>query len=354
MRSVTLVGVMALTMVGCGYDRGNGVAYPTDALPATITLSMPSSDALVSAGDTRLVTAVVKSAAGAVLPEPSLSWRTSSPAVATVVGTGASAIVTAVDDGSATITASSGGVEGTVLVTVRRRVVSLELSVPDPVVVAGFTTQLTVTGRDARQQPINVLPATRFQSSNGFSVQVSPTGLATALYSSFRPFSALITATLIMDGTTLSDTKRIDVADAAPPAFGFFGITSPEEVRPEPPLSAGDGILYLTREGDRVQYKLLWSLLSGPPVSAHLHGPNVLGADSADLLVDLSIGNQTSENGTLTGSFSAADIRSQRGEPAISLDSLITLLATPTAAYVDVHTRRFPDGETRGPIVSRR
>ena len=326
--------------------------YPVD-VPATITLSTPSTNPLVSAGDTREVTAVVRTATGVALTAPSLSWRTSSPSVATVVGTGTSATITAVDDGTAIITAASETVQGTVTVTVQRRVVSIELSAPNSVVVAGFTTQLTVTGRDARQQPINGLSGVTFRSDNGFSVQVSPTGLATALYSSFRPFSATIIATLTSDGVALSDSIRIEVADPAPAAFQFSATMSPEDVRPEAPLSAGDGAIYLTRDGDRVQYKILWSLLSGPPVSVHIHGPDVLGADAADLLVDLPIGNQTTTNGTSSGSFSAADIRSQRGQPAISLDLLIALFASPSAAYVDVHTTSFPDGEIRGPVVRR-
>jgi hypothetical protein len=352
MRSAVVVGSMVLVLAGCGYDRSDGVGYPADQ-PVDITLSATSTDPLVSAGDTRVVTAVVKTATGAVVSAPSLSWRTSSPSVATVIGSGSSAIVTAVDDGSATITAADGLAEATITVTVRRRVVSIELSAPDSVIVAGFTTQLTLTGRDAREQPINGLSGVTFQSSNGFSIQVSPTGLVTALFSSARPFNAIVTAVLTRDGVTLSATKRFDVGDPAPAGFQFSGWMSPEEVRPDAPLSAGDGILYLTRDGDRVQYKILWSLLSGPPVSAHIHGPDQTGADTADVIVDLPLGSPATTNGTLSGSFSATDIRSPRGAPPISLDSLFTLLATPAATYVDIHTTVFRDGEIRGPIFPR-
>jgi CHRD domain-containing protein len=352
MRSAMAVGSMVLMMAGCGYDRSNGVAYPADT-PISVTLSAPSTDPLVSAGDTRVVTAVVRTATGVVVPSPSLSWRTSSPSVATVVGSGSSATVTAVDDGNATITAADGSTEGTITITVRRRVVSIELSAPDSVVVAGFTTQLTVTGRDARRQPINGLSGATFQSSNAFSIQISPTGLVTALYSSVGPFDAIVTALLTRDGVTLSATKRFDVGDPAPAGFQVFGWMSPEEVRPDAPLSAGDGIVYLTRDGDRVQFKILWSLLSGPPASAHIHGPDQSGADTADVLVELPLGTPSSASGTLSGSFSAADIRSPRGAPPISLDSLFTLLATPAATYVDIHSAVLRSGEIRGPIYPR-
>jgi hypothetical protein len=349
MRSTTTFGSIVWMLAACGYDRGNGVAYPGSEV-ATIALSVASADPMTAAGDTRLVTAVVKHANGSVIPAPSVSWRTSAPSVATVAGSGANATVTAVDDGTAIITAASGSVEATVTVTVRRRAVAIELEVPDSVVVEGFTTQLAVVGRDARQQPIRGLTDVSFASSNLFSVMVSPSGLVTALFSSARPFNSTITATVIVDGATLIATRRIDVASAAPSAFDASALLTPEEVRPEAASSAGAGIIYLERDGDRVKYKLLWSLLSGPPVSAHLHGPDRIGADTVDVLVDLPLGDQLNTHGTLIGSFSATEIRPRDGEPAISVDSLVALMTNPAQVYVDMHTAFFSGGEIRGPI----
>jgi hypothetical protein len=126
----------------------------------------------------------------------------------------------------------------------------------------------------------------------------------------------------------------------------------PEGVRPEPVNSAAEGIVFLTREGARINYKILWSLLEKPPTSAHIHGPD--GSDAvADVLVDLPLGSQPNANGTMSGSFSAADIHPQGGKPAISLDSLFNLLQTPGLAYVDVHTAFFAGGEIRGSILAR-
>ena len=73
----------------------------------------------------------------------------------------------------------------------------------------------------------------------------------------------------------------------------------------------------------------------------------------ADVLVDLSPENQTNTNGTLSGTLSATDIHPQGGRPAISLDSLVTLMGTPGMAYVDMHTAFFPDGAIRGSIFRR-
>jgi hypothetical protein len=340
---------MLLVLAGCGYDRGSGPLSQA----STVTVSVASTDPMTATGETRLATAVVKDAYGPVIPAPSLSWRTSAPAVATVEGTGSNATVTAVHDGTANITASSGSVEGMITVTVRRRVVSIELSAPDSVVVAGSTTQLTVVGRDARDHAITGLAGVRFATSNPFSVQVSAFGLVTALFSSFRPFSSIITATLVRDGMTLSATKRIDVGDAAPPGFGFSGLMEPEGVRPEPVLSASEGVVFLRLDGEQVHYRILWSLLEGPPLSAHIHGPD--GSDAvADVLVDLALGNPTNTSGTFSGSFSAEDIHPQGRSRAIALDSLVTLMGIPGMAYADIHTAFFRDGALRGAIFPRK
>ena len=342
---------MVLVLAGCGDDRGSGAVDPPSQA-ATVTLSVASTDPMTAAGDTRLVTALVRDASQSVIAAPSVLWRTSAPSVAVVEGDGASATVTAVDDGTASIIAASGIAEGMITVTVRRRVVSIVLSAPESVVVAGSTTQLTVVGRDARDNPITGLTASSFATSNPFSVMVSPTGLVTALFSSFRPFSAIVTATVTRDGVTLSGSRRIEVGSAAPSVFDFSALMEPEDVRPEPVNSAAEGIIFLTLDGAQVHYKILWSLLEGPPISAHIHGPD--GNDAvADVLVDLPLGNQTSTNGTLSGSFSATDIRPHDGQPAISLDSLVTLMGTPGMVYADIHTALFRDGEIRGSTFRR-
>ena len=108
MRAVTAFGVVTLMMAGCGYDRSSGVSYPSGTA-ATVALSLPSTEPLVSAGETRSVTAVVRDGKGSTIPAPSLSWRTNAPAVATVIGTDAGATITAIDDGTAVITATTAG-----------------------------------------------------------------------------------------------------------------------------------------------------------------------------------------------------------------------------------------------------
>ena len=66
--------------------------------------------------DTTQLIATVKNAGGTVISNPTVTWATSSSSVATVSSAG---LVTAVADGTATITATSGSASGTATVTVQ-------------------------------------------------------------------------------------------------------------------------------------------------------------------------------------------------------------------------------------------
>jgi len=84
-----------------------------DISPATLTLA-PS--------QTASLTATVRDASGNVLTGQSVSWGTTSPAVATV---SASGVVTGVNSGAVTITATAGGKTGLASVTVRSSIATV-------------------------------------------------------------------------------------------------------------------------------------------------------------------------------------------------------------------------------------
>lgn len=351
MRSISFVGCMVLMLTACREDRDNGVSSPLSEA-ATVTVSPTSPATLTTAGATQVLTAVVMEGNHTVISSPSVSWRSSAPSVATVAGSGTSATITAVDDGTAIITAASGPAEGIVTVTVRRELQAIEVLAPNSVLVPGSTTQLTIIGRDAQGREVHGLTGVTFSTSNPFSAMVSPTGLVTALFSTFRPFTSFITASVTRGNETFLDSKRIDVADPAPAGFQFSALMEPQNVRPFPTKSAGEGIVYFIRNDARIDYQIFWSLLTGPPLGVRINGPD--GNDApAGILVGLQLGNQPNTNGTVRGSFSAADITPQRGNPPISLDSLITLMQTPGMVYVDMSTAFYRTGEVRGSIVRR-
>jgi hypothetical protein len=228
-----------------------------------------------------------------------------------------------------------------------RRIVSIEIAAADSILVAGDSTRLSVWGLDSTGQRVGKVAFPTLSVDNRFSFLVSPDGsFLTALYSSFRPFRANVTAHATVDSVFLTATKRFDVASAAPARFDFLTSMLPEDIRPEPLFSAADGIIYLTFTNTGIDFTILWSNLSGSPVGAHLHGP----ADTeevTDVLVDLPFGDEPENHGILRGTLTAASIRALDGRPAISLDSLKTLIRN-RALYADVHSAAFPAGEIRG------
>ena len=74
-----------------------------------------SSLSLTSPGDTTQLVATVKDAGGTTVSGATVTWSTSSTAIATVSSGG---LVTSVGDGTATITATSGSINGTATATV--------------------------------------------------------------------------------------------------------------------------------------------------------------------------------------------------------------------------------------------
>jgi hypothetical protein len=111
-----------------------GEYFGRSATPAGIVRSIAvlaaSVDAPSSAGDTSVVTALLKDVFGLEIPSPEVAWSTSDSTVVTVAGSGSRALVTAVGEGTATITATSEGVNGTIAVTVHDRIVRIGLPAP--------------------------------------------------------------------------------------------------------------------------------------------------------------------------------------------------------------------------------
>ena len=223
---------------------------------------------------------------------------------------------------------------------------SIVLDASDTIVTVGNSAQLSVVGLDADGQRVAKLENATFANSNAFSFLVSPNGLLTALYSSFRPFRADIKASVVVDGVTLSATRRFDVRSAAPDRFDFLTSLIPEEIVPEQPPSAADGIVYLTVTDVGIDFNLQWSHLTGTPIGAHIHGPADFGG-VAPVLADFPINDGFPDHGLLRGTLTQESIRATNGRGPISMDSLITLVKS-RVVYVDIHSAERPAGEVRG------
>jgi uncharacterized protein YjdB len=159
---------------------GAGTVVIATAAPqpvATITLSAPSTS--MSAGQTQTITATLRDAQGNVLTGRTIGWSSSNLGAVTVTPTGQ---VQAIGAGSATITASSEGKTGTIVLTVASTIAPVAtVSVTGTSsLTVGQTSQLTATPRDGHGTPLTGKTVTWSSSANSIAT-VSSTGLVTAV-----------------------------------------------------------------------------------------------------------------------------------------------------------------------------
>ena len=116
-----LLATLVCLVFGCGDS-------PTDPPPAAATIVVSPSSAMLDAlGDTTRFTARVLDQYGQEMVAAAVTYESSDEAVAAVDGSG---LVTAAGNGSATVTAATGAVVGSAVVTVEQRVVEVRVS-PD-------------------------------------------------------------------------------------------------------------------------------------------------------------------------------------------------------------------------------
>jgi hypothetical protein len=107
---------------------------------------------------------------------------------------------------------------------------------------------------------------------------------------------------------------------------------------------AGTAAGTVVKNGSTYTYTIIYSGLTSAPNNAHIHAPAPAGTN-ASVLVPFSIAGATGASGTITGTFTAANI----ANPAISSDSLDVLM-TNGQAYLNVHTPANGGGEIRGQL----
>ena len=128
--------------LACG---GDGTAEPPEPpRPATVTVS-PATSELTALGATAPLTAEVRDQNGQVMVV-AVAWSSDNAAVATV---NVSGLVTAVGNGTATITATAGTVSASATVMVAQLVSAVEITPDTAVVLPGTTLQLAAEAQDA-------------------------------------------------------------------------------------------------------------------------------------------------------------------------------------------------------------
>ena len=184
-KSALVGAILVGASLSCGEEAPTEVVSPDIALD-TVTVT-PFSNTLVSLGETVQLTATASLCSGTTF-----DWSSSDSSIATVNTSG---LVTAVANGTATITAgvnclafpavigapTGGGVSGTATVTVAQAADTVTV---DPATATlssiGETTQLTATASDANGVVISERTFT-WVSSGELCVTVDTSGLVTAV-----------------------------------------------------------------------------------------------------------------------------------------------------------------------------
>ncbi|AHG91641.1 Ig domain protein group 2 domain protein [Gemmatirosa kalamazoonensis] len=164
---------------------------PPPPPPAVASITVSLGTASLPLGNATLATATVRDAAGNVLTGRTVTWASSDLTVATVAPSGA---VIGVGLGSATISATSGGVTGSASVTVVAQapapVAAISVSLGSASLVVGQSTGATATLRDAAGNVLTGRPIA-WTTSNASVATVSSSGQVVAV----APGTATITAT---------------------------------------------------------------------------------------------------------------------------------------------------------------
>lgn len=174
---VTAIGNGSANITATGGELSGAAAVTVDQRTARVDVS-PSADTLVAIGATVQLTAQPLDANDNGVVDASVEWNSADEAVATVDSSG---LVTAIGNGSADITAASGGVTGAAAVTVSQVIVGMDI-VPAATTLfsLGDTVRLVAAGIDAEGHAVPGLSFT-WTSENDAVAAVDATGLVTAI-----------------------------------------------------------------------------------------------------------------------------------------------------------------------------
>ena len=199
-----LTALLAATFfVACG---DGATAPPPDALRATTITVNPATADLAALGATVQLSAQVRDQNGQAMTGATVTWASSATAVAAV---SASGLVTAVANGSATITATSGSASGSAAVTVAQTVSRVAVSPVADTLVAGDTLRFSAVAADANGHPV-VGVEFQWTSSDTAVAGVDASGLATGASAGEAEIAA--TASGVAGGAALTVLAPVPAA----------------------------------------------------------------------------------------------------------------------------------------------
>lgn len=210
-----------LGVAACGGDP----AGPPVA--ASVTVSGPSAP-LTSIGETVTLTATAKTSKGATISGAEMAWSSANPSVATVAG----GVVTAVGNGTASISATSGTALGSVQVTVQQTVTQVSVTfASDTIRALNDTVRATATPRDARGNAVAGRTVT-WSSLNPAVATVNGAGVVTALAEGAAAIRASSDAAQ-GERSVVVRQRSAQLAFIRQPGDGRAGVTLPNQPQVE-------------------------------------------------------------------------------------------------------------------------
>ena len=201
MRTSTLLAGVLLAS-GCGDGDSATGPVPDPHRPTTLTVS-PFTAELTALGATVQLTAEVRSQNAELMPAATVTWSSSSTAVAAVDQSG---LVTAVSIGTAAITARAGSASGSAGITVTQTVESVRVSPIDGTIGSGETLRLSAEAFDENGHAV---------AGAEFSWESSDPSVATVDASGLVTGADIGVATITARAGGGRGTAAITVADAA-------------------------------------------------------------------------------------------------------------------------------------------
>src|SRR5713226_6870305 len=144
------------------------------------------------------------------------------------------------------------------------------------------------------------------------------------------------------NGVRLRAFARLDAFQETPPKFA---------------IGRGHFVARLTEDGTALEFRLVYSGLTGKANVAHIHSEHFGIAGSVFIFLCGGGGKPACPDGTdgeVTGTITAADVMALPAQGLDAGDPESALRAIRSGStYANVHTTRFPAGEIRGQISVR-
>jgi uncharacterized protein YjdB len=210
---LAVTGLGFIVVAACSSYGTSVIEVKKQVQVASVSVALPSVSLV--AGQTQRARATVKDANGVPLTGRSVVWYSSSASVASVTDSG---VVSAINPGTATLSAVSEGISGQAPLTVIPQppasVARVLVAITPSAVVVGQTAHATVTLQDSIGNPLTGRPVT-WNSSN--------TGVATV--SASGDVSAIASGTAAISAASEGKTASAPLTVTAPPPVAVASVS---------------------------------------------------------------------------------------------------------------------------------